>query len=139
MGLPAKTAVWRSVLMKKSAVAYKRGSKAFWASVQACLGAAISCSIGIAPPVVAVAEPGHGETSVTCSNPYSGVIWQIKIDYDRRTVDSNPAQIDDGTISWRDAANGWYYVLDRKSGKLTVTLASATGGNFLHDQCKLDH
>ena len=27
--------------------------------------------------------------------------------------------------------------LDRKSGDLTVTLASATGGNFLYDRCKL--
>ncbi len=103
------------------------------------LGAAISFAITVAVGVVADAEPQHGEIAVACTNPYSGAIWQIKIDYDRRTVDSNPAEIDDGTISWRDATNGWYYVLDRKSGKLTVTLVSATGGNFLHDQCKLDH
>jgi hypothetical protein len=38
---------------------------------------------------------------------------------------------------WRDAANGWNYRLDRKSGALTVTLASATGGNFLFDRCAL--
>lgn len=125
--------------MKKSAVAYKKGSKALWPFVPARLiGVALSFAVGAALPGVVRAEPQHGEVAVTCSNPYSGVSWQIKIDYGRRTVDSNPAEINDSTISWRDARNGWYYVLDRKSGKLTVTMASATGGNFLHDQCKLD-
>ena len=78
-----------------------------------------------------------GEIAVTCTNPYSGASWQIAIDYDQKTVDSNPARISDAEISWRDAKDGWNYTLDRKSGKLTVVLASATGGNFLHDRCKL--
>ena len=52
-----------------------------------------------------------------------------------RTVDSNPALISDAEISWRDAKDGWNYTLNRKSGKLTVILASATGGNFLYDHC----
>ena len=126
-------------MMKKSAVAYKRGSRVLRALVRrGLIEATIAFAVGIALPVVADAGPQHGEIAVTCRNPYSGVVWQIRIDYDRRTVDSNPAQIDDRTISWRDAANGWYYVLNRQSGKLTVTLASATGGNFLHDQCQLD-
>ncbi len=73
-----------------------------------------------------------------CVNPFSGASWRITIDYDRATVDSNPARIDAAEISWRDPADGWNYQLDRKSGDLTVTLASATGGNFLHDRCKLD-
>ena len=78
-----------------------------------------------------------GEIGVTCTNPYSGASWQIAIDYDQKTVDSNPARISDAEISWRDAKDGWKYTLDRKSGKLTVVLASATGGNFLYDRCKL--
>jgi hypothetical protein len=74
--------------------------------------------------------------SVACTNPHSGATWRIAIDYDRNTVDSNPASIDETEIWWRDA-NGWRYTLDRKSGALTVVLASATGGNFLFDQCRM--
>jgi len=99
------------------------------------LGAAMS-GIGIA---AAHAEAARGATALTCTNLSSGASWQIKIDYDRRTVDSNPASISDTEISWRDANDGWYYRLDRKSGNLTVTLASATGGNFLYDHCKLEN
>jgi hypothetical protein len=80
-------------------------------------------------------ETQAGEVAVTCTNPFSGASWRIAIDYDRRTVDSNPARISDTEISWRDATDGWNYILDRKSGKLTVILASATGGNFLYDRC----
>lgn len=75
--------------------------------------------------------------SVTCTNPYSGASWPISIDYGRKTVDSNPASITDREISWRDAKDGWNYTLDRKSGALTVILASATGGNFLFDKCRM--
>ena len=89
----------------------------------------------IASGVVALAQ--KGDIAVTCTNPFSGATWQIRIDYDRSTVDSNPARINDATISWRDAKDGWNYTLDRKSGKLTVILASSTGGSFLYDQCKL--
>jgi hypothetical protein len=82
-------------------------------------------------------EAPRGVSAITCVNPVSGASWQIRIDYDRGAVDSNPARIDDAEISWRDAADGWRYRLDRKSGALTVTLASATGGNFLFDRCRL--
>lgn len=80
----------------------------------------------------------HGEAAITCTNPHSGASWQILVNYDRATVDSNPAKISDTTISWRDAKDGWGYRLDRKNGKLTVVLASSTGGNFLYDRCKLE-
>ena len=76
-------------------------------------------------------------TEITCTNPHSGATWRIAVDYDRATVDSNPARITDTEIWWRDARDGWRYTLDRASGKLTVVLASATGGNFLFDQCRL--
>jgi len=91
--------------------------------------------------VVAVTALGgdaqRGEIAVTCTNPVSGASWEIRIDYTRSTVDSNPAHISDAEITWRDAKDGWRYKLDRKSGNLTVILASATGGNFLYDRCKL--
>jgi hypothetical protein len=79
-----------------------------------------------------------GETAITCTNPASGARFQIKIDYDRSTVDTNPAQINDREISWRDE-NRWNYTLDRKSGNLTIILASSTGGSFLYDRCQLEN
>ena len=80
-----------------------------------------------------------GQRAITCTNPASGTQWQIKIDYDNSTVDSNPAQISEGDISWHDPSDGGNYTLDRKSGNLTVVVASSTGGYFLYDRCKLDN
>jgi hypothetical protein len=85
------------------------------------------------------ANAQKGATTATCINPYSGVTWQISIDYDRSTVDGNPARISDSEISWRNRADGSNYTLDRKSGNLTVIIASSTGGFFLHDRCKLEN
>jgi hypothetical protein len=100
------------------------------------VSAIIGLTVGLG--IVAFARAAHaGAVSVTCTNPYSGANWQIAIDYDRKTVDSNPARIDELEISWRDPKDGWNYTLDRKSGNLTVVLASATGGNFLYDHCRL--
>jgi hypothetical protein len=87
--------------------------------------------------VGAAAPPPSGETAVICSNESSGVTWQIRIDYDRSTVDANPARISDTEISWRDRTDGVNYTLDRKTGKLTMVFASATGGNFLFHHCRL--
>ena len=90
-----------------------------------------------APPMVADTLPG--ETTITCSNLASGATWQVRIDYDRRTADSNPARISDAQISWHDPTDGGNYTLDRASGELTVVVASSTGGYFLHHRCKLQN
>ena len=79
------------------------------------------------------------EIEITCANLASGTTWQIKIDYDRQTVDSNPASISDDEIAWHDKADGGNYTLDRKSGKLTVIFASSTAGHFLYHHCRLEN
>src|SRR5258708_39184514 len=76
------------------------------------------------------AEAQSGGTAITCANTTSGASWQIRIDYDRSTVDSNPARVSTTTISWRDPKDGGNYTLDRKSGNLTAIVASSTGGAF---------
>jgi hypothetical protein len=86
----------------------------------------------------AAAQTSAGKRMITCSNPASGASWQITIDFDRQTVDSYAATISDSTIAWRDPRDFGNYTLDRKSGNLTVVIASSTGGYFIHDQCKLD-
>ena len=98
----------------------------------------IGLALAMAPPAIG-AETPHGETVMTCANIASGASWQIRIDYDKGTVDSNPARISDAQISWRDATGGGNYTLDRKSGKLTVVLASSTGGYFLYHRCRLEN
>src|ERR1700684_2400079 len=107
------------------------GSLAAWVGALAVLVlvVAFSPAAGAAPT---------GEKTITCTNPSSGANWQIKVDYDRNMVDSLPAEISDAQISWH-TAGGENYQLDRKSGNLTVVVASSTGGYFLHDTCKLDN
>ena len=126
------------VMMKMYAPAYKIGSRQ---TVFLTLGRATATAIGgiglLAAFSATAALAQHGQASIACTNPYSGAHWEINVDYDRSTVDSAPAQISGATIFWQ-AENGWKYSLDRKSGKLTVTLASSTGGNFIYDQCKPD-
>jgi hypothetical protein len=84
----------------------------------------------------AISRAQHGAKAVTCTNNTSGASWQINIDYDHSTVDTVPASISDAEISWH-TADGQNFRLDRKSGDLTVILASSTGGAFLYDRCKL--
>jgi hypothetical protein len=96
----------------------------------------IRLAVGIGMLTVALAaaagggEGQHGEAAPTCSNLASGASWQIRIDYDKATVDSYP---------WHDPTDGGNYTLDRKSGELTVIFASSTGGYFLHHRCKLEN
>jgi len=132
-------------MTKKRTIAYKvggdnvkkHGSRG-WKSRRAVTGHAAVAALAALTVGLAVSPAEAGETPITCTNPVSGTSWQIKVDYDRRTVDSNPARISDATISWHDAVYGGNYSLDRKSGDLTVIVASATGGNFLYDRCKLE-
>jgi hypothetical protein len=91
-------------------------------------------AIGSLAPNLSSAAPGSA--TMTCTNPVSGANWKISIDFAKSTVDSNPARISDASISWRDRTDGGNYTLDRKSGKLTVVVASSTGGYFLYDLCK---
>jgi hypothetical protein len=101
--------------------------------VAAAIAAVATC--GAAAP--ADGQPSPRAPVITCTNPASGATWQISIDYDRATVDANPARVSDAEISWHDAKDGGNYTLDRRSGALTVVVASSTGGYFLHDQCRL--
>ena len=101
-------------------------------------GLAAVLVIGIATLAVS-AEAQHGERAITCMNKSSGTTWQIKVDYDHGTVDTNPASISDAKIAWRDANDGWRYTLDLKTGDLTVVFASSMGGNTYFHRCQLDH
>jgi hypothetical protein len=88
----------------------------------------------------APAPPSFGaqsaESVFNCTNLASGAGWQIRINFQASTVDSNPARISSSTISWYDPADGGNYSLDRSSGNLTVIIASSTGGYFIHDRCR---
>ena len=101
----------------------------------------LALGLGMSPVAApaAMADAQRGEAAITCTNPASGTSWQVKIDYERGTADSNPARISDAQISWHDRADGGNYTLDRKSGELTVIVASSTGGYFLHHRCKLQN
>jgi hypothetical protein len=83
------------------------------------------------------AQSGSPASIVTCVNPASGTTWEIDIDYNHATVDDNPASISESEISWRDRRDRWNYSLDRKTGELTVIVASSTGGYMQFDRCKL--
>lgn len=116
----------------------RRGDRSLHVAICAALSAALAAVVPVAARAGAGAAPS-GETVVTCSNQTSGATWQIRIDYDRSTVDSNPASISDTEISWHDRTDGANYTLDRKTGKLTMVFASATGGNFLFHRCRLEN
>ena len=98
----------------------------------------VTLTLGSATPAISD-EAQRGEQAITCMNKFSGTTWQIKVDYDHGTVDSNPATISDAKIAWRDANDGWRYTLDRRTGDLTVVLASSMGGNMYFHRCQLDH
>jgi hypothetical protein len=91
-------------------------------------------------PVIAAAGAaawGEATASLTCAND-SGYSWRIVIDYRRAMVDSDPATITAGEISWYDPGDGGHYTLERKTGELTASVASSTGGIFRHARCSLE-
>jgi len=98
------------------------------------LAAAIA---GLAVPMVS-GDAQESKTAITCTNPISGTSWQIAIDFDKATVDSNRAEITNAKIAWFDPTDGSNYTLDRKSGDLTAIVASSTGGYFRHGRCNLE-
>jgi hypothetical protein len=107
----------------------------------AALAAAVTyltIAYGFAAPAMSL-EAAHGQREITCVNSSSGARWQIKVDYDQKTVDSNPANISDNRIAWRDAKDGWRYSLDLMTGELYVVFASSMGGNTYFHRCLLDH
>ena len=105
-------------------------------SLAAAIGSLAVFGLALALPQAVRAAPS-GQKTIICTNPSSGANWQIKVDYDHSTVDTLPAEISDAQIAWH-TAGGENYKLDRKSGNLTVIVASSTGGYFLHDTCKID-
>ena len=103
------------------------------------IGAPTLAFFALASSASAQVDAPHSGTTVTCTNPVSGASWQILIDYNRSTVDSIPARISDTTIVWHDPKDSGNYTLDRKSGNLTIIVASSTGGAFFYDRCKLEN
>ena len=97
----------------------------------------IASTAGLAIPTVN-GDAQEGGTSITCTNPVSGTSWHIAIDFDNATVDSNRAKITGAQISWFDPTDGGNYTLDRRSGDLTASVASSTGGYFRHLRCNLE-
>jgi hypothetical protein len=88
-------------------------------------------------PPAARGEAPLEKAAVTCTNPASGASWRLVIDYRNSTVDANPATITPAAISWFDPRDGGNYTLDRKTGDLTGSVASSTGGYFRHGRCAL--
>ena len=103
------------------------------------LAVAIGALVFVMAAPASGGEAPHGEAAITCTNVASGTSWQIKVDYDKGTVDHNPARISDAEISWHDPSDGGNYTLDRKSAKLTAIVASSTGGYSLFHRCKLEN
>jgi hypothetical protein len=93
--------------------------------------------LGLAFATMAAAAGSAAETGIQrlrCTNPASGTSWDITVDLDHHTVDSQQAKITDGWISWPDAKQG-SFDLERATGKLQFRNASSTGGYYLFYMC----
>jgi hypothetical protein len=100
---------------------------------------AIAVLVRAATVLPAGAAAPDGAATITCTNPASGVAWQIAVDPSRATVDANPARFSPGEISWFDPKDGGNYTLDRKSGELVAGVASSTGGYFRRARCNMEN
>lgn len=101
------------------------------------LAAGIAWLAALALPTAA-GSAQQDETALTCTNPVSGASWQINIDYGKATVDSQPAKISQSEISWFDPKDLGNNTLDRKTGDLTTSIASSTGGYFRRARCDVE-
>jgi hypothetical protein len=97
----------------------------------------LGLAAGLVGPAATIGDAQESQAAFTCTNPVSGVSWQIVVDFANATVDSNPAKITKPEISWFDPKDGGNYTLDRKTGDLTASVASSTGGYFRHARCSL--
>ena len=102
-----------------------------WTHPSICLAIAATLGALLAAPAARAAD-----LSFQCTNPTSGASWSLAVDEQKRTVDGAPADISAARINWRDPASGGYYDLDRKSGALTFTNPSSTGGYMLFHRCQ---
>jgi hypothetical protein len=85
--------------------------------------------------MLAVRPAGAENLKFRCANTTSGTSWALAVDVDRQRVDNAPAEIDAGSITWRDAENRTYE-LDRATGALRMRNASSTGGYYLYYTCR---
>ena len=108
-------------------------------------GLAVTLGLAVAALAASISEggaqPGRQSrdnqiSQFQCTNPTSGTSWDVKVDYDRSTADSFPAEITGSRIAWHDTVHGGYYYLDRASGALTFMNASSNGGYTLHHTCR---
>jgi hypothetical protein len=108
-------------------------------------GFAVTLALAVATLATSIgavgAQPGRQSrddqfTKFQCTNSKSGSAWDVKVDYDRSTADSFPAEITNAQITWHDTVHGGYYYLDRASGALTFKNASSNGGYALHHTCR---
>jgi hypothetical protein len=96
----------------------------------------VMCAVIIAIAGIGCAAADTPST-LTCMNTVSHAAMRIRIDFGRRMVNADPAQIDDAQISWHDDKEHANYTLNRKTGMLNAVIPSSTGGYFLHYQCDL--
>lgn len=86
---------------------------------------------------IGCATAADGPSILTCMNTVSHAPIQIRIDFMKHTVNSDPAQIGGAAITWHDDKEHANYTLNRKTGMLDAVIPSSTGGYFLHYQCNL--